>query len=93
MKENKKFMKEIDFKQYLMWIISFILWITLFNIMQNSHNFISIFLWLVFSAWLINISWIFLYKTLQIKRESPKFIFSFLNIIIFFTIVLTTIFK
>ena len=93
MAKNKKIMKKIDFKQYLMWIISFSLGVLLFSITQWNHSFIWIFLGVVFSIWLINMSWIFLYKTLKIKEESPKIIFSFLNIIVFSTIVLTTVFK
>lgn len=86
-------MKKIDLKQYLMWMISFILSIFLFNISQGNSNIILTIIWVVISVSLFNLSWIFFYKVLKTKIELWKILFSFLNISVFSTIVLTTIFK
>ncbi len=54
-------------------------------------SFIKIFIQATLLIWFINTSSIFFYKTLQIKDEYLKYIFSFLNILtlIFLTLILT----
>jgi len=85
-------MKNIDFKQYLAWLITFILWVILFKISDWNRNLALVIFWIILSVWLFNISWILFYKVLKTKKEYQKILFSFLNIIILLTIVITTTF-
>lgn len=76
-------MKNIDKKIYIIWIILFFSSVIMFNLLQWSNSFIIIFSWIVLSIGLFNTSWIFFYKSLQIKDEYLRYVFSFLHIVIF----------
>jgi len=93
MKKDKNFIKEINLKLYLIWILFYIISIFLFNFMSSGKNIVLLTFWLVVAVWFFNISWIFLYKALNTKKEFWKILFSFLNIIIFSFFVFITIIK
>jgi len=80
-------MKNINTKNYIKWIVFFILWFLLFNIMQLINlqwisSFIKTFSQIILLVLAINISSILFYKTLLSQDEYRKYAFSFINILI-----------
>jgi amino acid transporter len=80
-------MKNINIKAYILWLILFLSWIMIFNIMQLIQSqgilsFIKIFIQVSLLIFFINTSSIMFYKTLKISDEYMKYIYSFLNILI-----------
>ena len=80
-------MRNINFKKYITWIVLFIFWILLFNLMQLMQvqwiiSYIKVFIQAILLVLFINTSSIFFYKTLETKDEYLKYAFSFINIFI-----------
>jgi|SaaInlStandDraft_5_1057022.scaffolds.fasta_scaffold10850_3 hypothetical protein len=82
-------MKTFNFKYYIIWIAILLIW-NLWTILLVVHS-VLIIPWIMLIILWINFSSILFYKTLGVKNEIVKFIFSAINLVVIWMIIYTAI--